>query len=144
MDKIPGERNGSIDDETLAKWVDGVRTKAQQVGRLDIADQKIGEVLGRSKEDPSDNMWPIKAIRNVIEKTKSRNLENGFVIGRYNSRGCVQKAMFEGGKQERDLAQKYSEYANNARSQWPRMARVLEKMATEWEERACYEDERAK
>ncbi len=144
MDKIPGERNGSIDDETLAQWVDGARTKAQKVGRLDIADQKIGEVLGRSKEDPNDNMWPIKAIRNVIEKTKSPNLENGFVIGRYNSRGCVQKAMFEGGKQERDLAQKYAEYANHARLQWPRMARVLEKMAKEWEERACYEDGRAK
>ena len=58
-------------------------------------------------------------------------------------RGVVTKALYEGGAQERKLAARYYEWANISRSRWPRVARVLDTIAKDWEKNAEREDTRA-
>jgi hypothetical protein len=58
-------------------------------------------------------------------------------------RGVYNKALYEGGDQERALAGQYRGWAAVARAHWPRMARVLDAIAEGWEEDARREDARA-
>ena len=50
--------------------------------------------------------------------------------------------MTEGGEQERELAKKYSEFANRVKVSWPRTALALRRLAEQYESDAKREDER--
>jgi hypothetical protein len=65
------------------------------------------------------------------------------MIEHYNMRGVHSKAPYEGGAQERVLADQYREWAACSRPRWPKMARVLEAITNHWEEDARREDLRA-
>jgi hypothetical protein len=58
-------------------------------------------------------------------------------------RGIYNKALYEGGDQERALADQYRRWADTSRARWPRMARVLETIAEGWEAYARREDAEA-
>jgi hypothetical protein len=130
--RMPGEQaDGSIDAEELQDWVAAVRSGAQAVERRAIADRCIGEVLARSPKDP-DGSWPSIAVRNIIEAVRSENLEEGFSIQVYNSRGSFWKSLGEGGVQERGIAAKYRDYAGLVRGQWPRTAAILDRLVEDY------------
>jgi hypothetical protein len=65
------------------------------------------------------------------------------MIERYNMRGVFNKAVYEGGEQERALASQYRGWADISRVHWPGMARVLDEIAEGWEADARREDARA-
>ena len=140
---MPGKReDGSIDTEELKAWITEVRTAAQAVDRLAIADNSIGEVLARSPSDP-DGSWPSVAVRDIIEAVASEELESGFRVQVFNSRGVFTKSIGEGGAQERELAAKYRGYANLVRARWPRTARMLDLLADRYLADAREADRRA-
>ena len=144
MEEIPGLINeNEIDEDFLLKWINEVRDRAKKIYRTEITDTKIGEILAHAPNDPGDKGWPHKAIRNAIEKIANENIEKGINIGRHNMRGVFTKEVFEGGKQERDLANQYREWANICRVKWIRTALLLERIAKSWDEMAEREDIRA-
>jgi hypothetical protein len=144
MRLIPGQIEGNkIDEEVLLQWLNAVRKKALEVDRAVITDQKIGALLAHVSTDPGDGAWPHQAIRNVIEKLAAEEIEQGLMIERYNMRGIYSKALYEGGIQERKLADQYRQWADTSHDRWPRMAQVLEKIAQDWERHARREDIRA-
>jgi len=120
-----------------------VRGRAAEKDRAVIADQKVGQILAHSTEDPEDGGWPQQVVRNVIERMASHQIERGLMLERFNMRGVYSKALYEGGDQERALASQYRDWARLSHSRWPRMARVLESIAEQWEEHGRREDERA-
>jgi hypothetical protein len=65
------------------------------------------------------------------------------MIERFNMRGVTSRGFFEGGAQERSLAQEYETWAGKVRVKWPRSAAVLETIAKSWREDARREDIRA-
>lgn len=144
MEQVPGRRQGTqIDEAALLQWAKAVRRKAAKVDRAVIADQLIGQVLAHSSEDPEDGGWPHRTVRNAIEILASDDIDRGLSIERFNMRGVYRKAMYEGGDQERVLARQYRGWADISRTQWPRMARVLESIAESWDRAARREDARA-
>jgi hypothetical protein len=144
MTRIPGQREeNQINEEVLVQWINAVRKKAAEVDRAIIADQKIGAILAHASEDPKDSGWPHQNVRNVIEKLAADEIEQGLMIERYNMRGVVTRALYEGGIQERALASQYRGWADISRARWPRMARVLEMMAQSWEDQGRREDVQA-
>ena len=117
--------------------------KQQELDRIEIADLHIGKILAKSPPDPGDNGWPHQIIRNVLESLNADDIDRGLITERYNIRGTVTKALYEGGAQERELAGRYHEWANISRLRWPRVARALDSIAKGWEQDAEREDNRA-
>jgi hypothetical protein len=140
----PGvDNSGEVNGDKLREWMEKARQLATQNDRLDIADQEIGKVLFYFPNDPNDSLWPHIELRKSLEDVKSKNIETGIELEQYNSRGVVQKEMFEGGTQERVLAQKWRENAENIGLSWPRTKAMLERIASSWEANAKWEDEQA-
>jgi transcriptional regulator with XRE-family HTH domain len=139
--RVPGTMpDGHIDGAELEKWVRETRKLAAAVGRAEIADQKIGEALSASPMD-ADGIWPAVPVRDVIEITRSKDLEVGFAIGLYNRRGVTTRLPSDGGAQERDLAERYRGFAKNTALEWPRTSATLERIAQSYEEDARRHDE---
>jgi hypothetical protein len=65
----------------------------------------------------------------------SEEIENAIQIERYNMRGVHSRGAYEGGVQERDLANTNYQAAALS-SAWPRTAALLQKIAKTWEEEA--------
>src|SRR5262249_48834805 len=139
--RVPGTMaDGHIDGAALEAWVKEARKLAAAVGRAEIADQKIGEALSASPTD-EDGIWPAVPVRDVIEITRSKNLETGFAIGLHNRRGVTTRRPGEGGAQERDLVERYRGFAKETALEWPRTSATLERIARSYEEDARWHDE---
>ena len=141
---IPGSaEDGTIDGHRLKEWVRRARERLQAQGRAVIGDELIGQVLSGSPTGP-DGGWPHPAVRSLIEEVASPDLERGFEIGVYNSRGVITKHPYEGGVQERTLVERYEGYANSVADRWPRTAAVLRRVAGSYRREALREDDRAR
>ena len=141
--RVPGSDDaGRIDRAKLAAWVRRARILAAEVGREDIADHKIGNVLSASSKDP-DGAWPQRAVRDLIEDVRSEELENGIIIGHYNGIGVTTRGIRGGGGLERAKASLHRRYAAAVALEWPRTAAMLEKIAEGYDQDAQRADERA-
>jgi alpha/beta superfamily hydrolase len=78
----------------------------------------------------------------MLEELKVSDIESGIRTERFNMRGVVTKAMFEGGDQERELARKHRRWLESRR-QYPRTAALLDQIARSWDDDAKFEDTRA-
>jgi hypothetical protein len=140
---IPGTAaDGKIDESALKAWVKEARRLARAVGRVEVAEEKIGEVLSASPID-DDGVWPALAIRELMEDIQSSHLETGLLIGRRNRRGVTTRLPRDGGAQEQTLAQAYSDWSKATSFDWPRASAVLEKLAQSYEEDARWHDDQA-
>ena len=139
---IPGRINDEIDAEQLKAWVAEVRRLAEQADRLAIAEEKIGALLAHSPKDPSDGLWPHRAIRDCFEGWSSEAIERGMTIEKINMRGVTKRLPRDGGRQERDLAESQRNAAKQL-DRWPRAQRILRELAAHWDEAAKREDIRA-
>ena len=142
--QVPGKSGEQgLDEEAILEWIEAVRTKAAEVDRAALADEFIGHLLAHASTDSEDGGWPDRIVRNVIEKLACDDVDGGVAIERFNMRGVTGRAMFEGGGQERALARQYRHFADISRSRWPRVARLLEMIAEDWDEFGHREDVRA-
>lgn len=143
-DRVPGTMSdGRIDGSALEAWVKEARQLAAASGRAEIADQKIGEALSASPRDVDDNLWPARAVRDVVEITRSKNLESGLSMGLHNRRGVTTRRPSDGGEQERDLVKQYRDFSAAMALEWPRTSAVLERIARSYEEDARWHDDDA-
>jgi hypothetical protein len=141
--RVPGaDDHGLIDAAALEDWVKEARKLLARSGRGDIGDQRIGEILATSVRQP-DEPWPPKAVREVIEVSRSRHLETGLEVGVYNRRGVTVRSPHDGGEQERGLAEQYRRDAEALRFDWPRTAATLDRIAESYARDADHEDQSA-
>jgi hypothetical protein len=129
--------------EAMQAWVDQVRALLTEANRAQLASTVIGEALAAPVVDDGDGIWPCQAVRNVIEKEQSDDLETGLLINRLNQRGGHGRAIYAGGQRERTLADKYLEDAEKVRNRWPRTGKLLEDLAKSYMADARREDETA-
>lgn len=140
---FPGQsEEGGFDPELLNAWVRAARLALSDADRADIGDEVIGETFGRSPVG-SDGVWPAQPLRDLIESIGSRELENGIIIGRLNSRGVTSRAQYDGGQQEHTLSDQYRDWSKQTKAQWPRTSRILQSIAESYERDAKREDTRA-
>lgn len=141
---VPGTTAGEdIGVQKCKNWVQRVRKELSAQGRKTAGDEVIGQVLSGAPEG-DDNAWPHKAVREVIEEIRSEELERGFEIGVYNSRGIISRDLTAGGDLERELADKYDGFADTLNDNWPRTASVLRRIAEVYRREAQREDRDAK
>lgn len=136
---IPGGADGRVDGGSLRAWLDQALPAVTNAGRVKIGHQMIGQMLSASPHDP-DGTWPCGAVREVVEELESADLEKGFRVGVYNSRGVVTKDPSAGGAAERALSEQYDGFAVAVRTAHPRMARLLRAIADWYRLDAARED----
>lgn len=139
---IPGlSKERKVDQHKLAAWVAETREGLEAAGRLVIGDQRIGHMLSGAPSD-EDGTWPCEAVRDIIEDVASNELETGFAIGLYNSRGVVSRSLDAGGREERSLAEQYEGLALAVGDSAFRTAAMLRGIAASYRREAAQEDER--
>lgn len=141
--RVPGCDGSDVNFPELVTWTNEVRRLAAEADRAQIADQYIGHVLAHGPNDPSDQAWPHRAIRDLIELIASDDLEIGMRTERFNMRGAWTKAVYEGGGQERALADQARTWAK-ASVAHPRTSAMLNTIAAVWESSAEEADVRAR
>jgi hypothetical protein len=139
---LPGQSNEGIDVSVLKTWCLEVRELAEKMDRMVITDQRIGHLLAHAPESQVDKAWPHEAVRAVVELLASSDVEKGLEIERYNMRGVYNKAIGEGGSQERILAKTARDWANTM-PDFPRTAATLTRISDGWIREADEADTRA-
>jgi hypothetical protein len=142
MKTVPGFSAGVGDVTHLRAWLSEARRMSKDADRAIIADQQIGQVLAYAPFDAEDGAWPAKSIRDVIEDVADDQIELGIAISRFNQRGAFTKSLFDGGAQERGIAEQYREWSQAARG-WPRTSSLLRRIAEDWDRHAKRADSEA-
>ncbi len=145
MSTIPGDSgDGDIDEIQLGQWINGVRKHAEEHDRLEVSEIYIGHILAHAPQDPNDGGWPHRTIRNVFEEISNKSkITQGLIVERHNMRGVYTKSLYEGGAQERQLADQYLSWAKLCQLKWPSMAHILNKIADSWTKEAERADQEA-
>ena len=112
---------------------------AESMGGATIGDQQIGQLLSQAPAE-KDGPWPGRAVCEVLETIASRDIAAGFKMGVCNARGVHSRSLDEGAKQERELSVRYRGWAEQLVFDYPYVASILERVATEYERDAERED----
>lgn len=137
---VPGSDDaGQIDAAALRQWVHDARTLAVKAKRLAVVDDRIGAILSASSPEPNGD-WPPKPVRDVIERLKSKRLEDGFSMGTRNRRGVTTRGPLDGGDQERKLKRHYDDLAKRFQVTAPRTAGILRTIANSYKVDAVFMD----
>ena len=140
---IPGQRgDNTIDGKVLEEWIKEARALAKAVGRENIADAKIGQMLSASP-DGADGNWPAEPVREALDLFRSKTMLEGFRVGKANRRGITSRSPREGGNLERSEAAKYRAWAKAIEFEHPHTAKALNELADSYESQARHEDEDA-
>ena len=139
---FPGlDEGGNIVSEQLNSWIDHARSLLAEKDRSAIGDQQIGKVLAASPPDP-DGEWPSAAVRDLIERLQSDHIDTGLSVAIQNQRGVTTRGPYDGGDQERNLAEHYRQ-TSNLFSTSPRTRAIFEQLATSYDEEAAWHDRQA-
>ena len=74
---------------------------------------------------------------------RSKQFDDGFLIGVRNSRGWTSRTIGAGGAPERELARQYREHGETVRFNFPKTGKLLKKLEEIYEWDADREDRRA-
>lgn len=139
--RIPGtDDDGTIIASKLKAWLAETRALCSKYGRAKIGDQRIGQILAAAPKG-DDGVWPCKAVREALEEIGSEDIAVGMGIGVYNLRGVHFRG--EGGNQERELAEMYRNWSRHLAFEYPYVANLVERIATEYDHEAAREDSEA-
>lgn len=136
---LPGQYGNDINQYKLTEWVKSARTELAQAGRADIGDDRIGAFLARCPAG-LDGIWPHEAVRSVIEFVRSEKLDISFRVSHTNMRGTTSRHPYDGGQQERALAQKYNTDAEAIQLIYPRTAKLLRSIGESYSRDAQWHD----
>ncbi len=120
--------------DTILPWFENNKKRLISLDRLKSGMSVIGELFGRSPKDENDNIWPLKVIRDIIEKEESDDLDRGICIGKFNSIGIRQ--ITPQAKDMWDAYEEYKKYADTLRYSYYRTADILDNIADDYKRNA--------
>lgn len=140
--RIPGmDEDGTIDEVFLTSWIKKVRELSEEVGRLEVADMQIGQVLAQYPE--KDLNWPPDAICNIIESINTKSIKNNFSTALSNKRSFSTRGAFDGGDIERGHASYFNKLSEKHKTQFPIVAEIFSHLAKRYLADAKSQDESA-
>jgi hypothetical protein len=137
----PGsEQTGEARERDIQEWTASVLELTKQDGRTGPGEAAVAQVLARIPAG-ADGVWPCEAARRLIEDGRGR-FRAELRIAKRNMRGVVSRALFEGGRQEKELAAGCRDDARRLREAggWSETAALLDEMAVDFEREARRED----
>lgn len=138
---VPGTdaSDGRINYSTLRDWVIEARRLFEECQWTDIGDMYIGELLAASITG-RDGVWPAEEVRRILEELGSDAIDEGFVSRARNLVELPIRGLYEGGTQERHLAERYGTWARELDYRWPRTGRVLREISASYKSYAIVAD----
>ncbi len=142
--RIPGQDRATKEEkyEKLAEWVATVRGACAELSRSEIADICLGELFSKAPAG-EDGVWPNEVVRDVMEDLRSENISRGAWEGLYNARGTHWRGEGEGGRQEREIADRYRIWADALQFTHPFVSSLLMSMVNTYEQEAKQQDTEA-
>lgn len=139
---LPGTtREGTLDEDTLKKWIFSVKDTCTKSGHLDVAFSMAGHCLTYSPQDP-DGLWIHRSVAAVLNAKDAESLRDGFRIALYNKRGA--HWVDPTGAGERNLAHEYQCKASSLEAAgYHRLATSMRDMAESYEREAEFVIERS-
>jgi len=131
--------DGSIDGLALRTWTLEARSMLAEADRAAIGDICIGEVLAGFPAG-SDGVWPPEPVRDLLEELESPALSRGVVTGKFGARGVTTRGLYDGGAQERSLAEQYEAWSKQVMARWPETGRLLRNLAQSYQSWAIRHD----
>jgi hypothetical protein len=107
-------------------------------GLLAQGDNEIGKVLDHALSDP-DGTAPPRAVRDLLERLHSDEIDEGLLCGIYTRRGVTCRGLLDGGTQEHALATTFREQAAGT-ADWSRTRQILRNLAEGYEQEARRHD----
>ena len=142
--RIPGtDKDGNVNPEALIDWLTEVRRMSTELGRSEICDQKIGELLSRAPGD-ENGAWPCSPVCVAMERIASYDIGIGFKVGAFNRRDGILDPIVDPGAKEDELAAKYRGWAKQRTFDFPYVSNVLNEIAKEYDQQSILEKENAK
>ena len=130
---LPGQDDaGVVHADALGAWVNEARRLCQERGRGEIGEEQIGQILANAPAG-ADGAWPCEPVRDLLDAVGSQHVGQGFTTGKFNLLGMTGRGVFDGGEQERSLADGYRADAAKISSLWPFTASLLRRLADSYE-----------
>jgi len=141
---IPGGlENGEVDRDKFVAWVEQALHGAAEVNRKEVAEVHLAELLGRVARHRSWEQWLPGCVLEFLDRPDNGGLLKQLGLGVRNARGITCRSPFDGGAQERVLADKYRELAAQYSVLHSRVAAQLILIAESYEIEARRQDEEA-
>jgi hypothetical protein len=132
---LPGSHEGQpFKGEALNDWLAVVKTSCAESGHLEVALQRVGNVLFYSPPDP-DGLWLHHSVACVLNARDADDIRTGFQTEIFNSRGAF--FVDPQGRPERELAKKYRGQADEVEIHgYHRLATALREVAASYDRQA--------
>ena len=130
-------------EDALHDWVTRVLELARRESLDQAAESEVADVLARPTAGP-DGHWPCEAARRLLETGRYPRLASDMRIAKFNQRGTTMRGSYDGGEQERTLADTYEQAAQALRATCPTTAQMLLDLARGFGHDAEREDRQAR
>lgn len=142
---IPGSNSdGLIDPEAFFEWICSVRKLAQEQNRSVVTDLTIGAWLSDWPYKNNLDSWPAPVIADLLDQDDCEDIRRGFSTGVHNSRGVSSRMPYDGGDQEREIANKFRIFGAAWENQKPNLAVMIENIAKSFEHDSRRHDDDAR
>ncbi|MFV9474157.1 hypothetical protein ACM5Q9_07045 [Advenella sp. RU8] len=139
---IPGTSlNGEIDREQFFSWINKTRDLAREKDREVVTDLTIGSWLSEWPLSKNLECWPNPIIAELLDQDDSEDIRRGFHTGVHKSRGVTTRMPYDGGVQERQVAEEFRRFSCHWLNSRPNLAAMLESLAKSYEHEAKLNDE---
>lgn len=129
-----------FNNKNYQKWCDDFLKITKSLDREKIGFAVLGQLLARCGKDKDDDIFPIKNVRNIIEKYQNKTLSESFKIEKYNMRG----AHFVGiGEEEYALYEMYKNWSEEIMMEFPETSKILKELAESYKQESDMNREQA-
>ena len=133
--------NGEIDREQFFSWINRTRELAREKDREVVTDLTIGGWLSEWPLNKNLEYWPNTIIADLLDQDDCEDIRRGFHTGVYNSRGVTTRMPYDGGTQERQVAEEFRRFSSHWQNSKPNLVAMIESLAKSYEHEAKRHDE---
>ncbi len=139
---VPGcDADGAMSPDDFIAWADSALRLAADAERKEVSEIHFGALLARMARRRSWDDWLPDVILEYLDRSECAALRERFCMGVRNARGVTTRRRYDGGEQERGLAEHYRELAARYGNSHPRLSESLLSIAERYERDARQEDE---
>ncbi len=132
----PGvQRDGSFAEDKFWVFVNHLKKQACEKGYSKGMQHTLGQLVAYAPETANGD-WPPQAICKLLDVQEYNALRGTFCAETRNKRGVTSRSPYEGGGQERELADKYDDYAQRCQIEYPLAAETLTNIAKSYRDEA--------
>lgn len=128
-----------IDEQRFSQYITEIREKSKLAGVIEACDSVLGQILSNSPAQ-DDEKSILNCVADILDLPDAKDIRNGFDTGIMNQGEVTSREIYDGGIQERELADKYNKLAQPWAITHPFVAQMFRDIAKSYERKAkCYD-----